>query len=159
MKIYIWALIIIVALGGVYYYSTNKEKVTKVDEGTMCFAYTSEGNGIKDVYNLSLDIKGDKVTGDLNFLPAEKDSKTGRLSGIISPLGSDGDTRVIGAWWNVSAEGTNVKEQLAILLNKDTAGIGFGEMIESGQNEYIYADPANVAYSLSLEKVPCTTTI
>jgi hypothetical protein len=156
MKIYIWALIIIVALGGVYYYSTNKEKVTKVDESTMCFAYTSEGNGIKDVYNLSLDIKGDKVTGDLNFLPAEKDSKTGRFSGIVSPFGSDEDTRVIAAWWNVSAEGTNVREQLAILLNKDTAGIGFGEMKDSGNGEYVYANLEEVAYTLSLAKVPCT---
>ena len=119
MKIYIWALIIIVALGGVYYYSTNKDKVAKVDESAMCFSYTSEGNGIKDVYSLNLEVKGEKVQGELNFIPGEKDSKKGPFEGIVSPFGSDGDTRVIAAWWQASGEGMTNREQLAIQLQKN----------------------------------------
>jgi len=123
----------------------------------MCFAYTSEGNGIKDVYSLSLDVKGDKAEGELKFLPAEKDSKTGSFEGLISPMGSDGNTRVIAAWWNVSGEGVTNREQLAILLTEEVANIGFGEMKESGEGEYVYVNPAEVSYSLSLAKVDCST--
>jgi len=155
MKIYIWVLIIIVALGGVYYYSTNKEKIVRVGENTMCFAYTSEGDGIKDVYSLSLDVKGEKAEGQLNFMPREKDSKTGPFEGLVSPTGADGISRVVAAWWNASGEGVTNREQLAILLSGEMANIGFGEMIENADGDYIYANPAEVSYSLGLAKVDC----
>lgn len=155
MKIYIWAFIIIVALGGIYYYSTNKDKVVKVNENTMCFAYTPEGDGIKDVYSLSLDVKGETVKGEISFLPAEKDSKTGPFEGLISPLGSDGETRIIAAWWEASGEGVTNREQIAIQLSENLASIGFGEMTESENGDYIYSNPAEISYNLSLAKVDC----
>lgn len=158
MKIYIWALIVIVALGGTYYFSKNKKLATeKVDESSVCFAYTSEGNGIKDVYSLALNIKGDKATGELKFLPQEKDSKVGTFEGLISPLASDSSQRVIAAWWDTMGEGMEVREQLAILLDGKTAAIGFGEMKLGDDGSYVYADPNNVSYPLTLAGVDCVT--
>lgn len=158
MKIYIWALIIVLALGGIYYFSTNKKLANEnVKESSVCFAYTSEGNGIKDVYSLTLNLKGDKATGELKFLPQEKDSKVGTFEGLISPLSSDSSSRVIAAWWDTMGEGVKVREQLAILLNGKTAAIGFGEMKPGDDGSYVYADPNKVTYSLTLAGVDCVT--
>lgn len=160
MKKYIWALIIILILGGVYYYSKNKKVVsenTNNSSDLMCFTYVSEGGGIKDLYNLKFDIKGENVNGELNFLPAEKDSKVGEFKGLISPYGQDSDSRIIAAWWDTMAEGMKNREQLAILLKGDTASVGFGEMKESSDGSYVYADPSKVTYTLNLKSVDCST--
>lgn len=160
MKKYIWALIIILILGGVYYYSQNKKVTSENTNNTdslMCFTYISEGNGIKDLYNLKFDIKGENVNGELNFLPAEKDSKVGEFKGLISPYGEDSSTRIIAAWWDTMGEGIKNREQLAILLKGETASIGFGEMKESGDGSYVYADPSQVSYTLHLQSVDCSS--
>lgn len=157
MKIYIWALIIILILGGVYYYATNKDLVTKSNDSLACYSLEMGEGEIKDIYSLNFEVKGENVEGELKFLPVEKDSKTGPFEGLISPFGSDGETGVIAAWWEASGEGLTNKEQLAIQLSENSASVGFGEMRESDGGEYVYTNPTQISYSLVLPKVDCAT--
>ncbi len=157
MKKYIWALIIILILGGVYYFSQNKDSIVKNNESRMCFSYISEGDDIKDVYTLKFTMNGENVNGELNFLPEEKDSKVGEFKGLISPSASNSSSRIIAAWWDTMGEGIKNREQLAILLEDQTASIGFGEMKESSDGSYVYANPSEVSYSLKLGSVECSS--
>lgn len=123
----------------------------------LCFAKFSipDKNGFSDKYTLRLILNGEKVTGELNLLPAEKDSKTGEIEGVVSAVDKIMMARIVDLWWFASAEGTNVKEQLKIIFGEGVASIGFGEMVDRGDGVYIYKDPKNIAYNLNLTDVSC----
>ncbi|WP_375561792.1 hypothetical protein ACE193_04355 [Bernardetia sp. OM2101] len=59
---------------------------TTISNKTECFrnemAYT-DGSGMKDIEELILTIQGQKVVGSYNWLPAEKDQRTGNFEGIL----------------------------------------------------------------------------
>ena len=142
---------------GYLFYSKDK-KVVNVEENpitTVCY-YEEVGNEIKDVFSLKLVMQNEKVTGELKFLPAEKDKKVGPLEGLVAPFGENNSSRVIAAWWDASAEGTTVREQSSIILESDKAQIGFGEMKEIEDGSYIFVDPLTLSYSLSLSKTDCS---
>ncbi len=63
----------------------------------LCFLRT-EGNNNQDTTSIELVIKGDKVTGLMNWMPYEKDSRKGKLNGTIK-----NDT--INAVWSFMQEG------------------------------------------------------
>ncbi|KKT30160.1 MAG: hypothetical protein UW16_C0017G0003 [Microgenomates group bacterium GW2011_GWC1_44_10] len=84
-------IILLIILGIVYF--TNKKEVvapviTDIKPIELCFAQISQPNerGFHDEYTLRLLLNGEKVTGELNFLPGEKDSKVGKLEGTIGPV-------------------------------------------------------------------------
>ena len=95
------------------------------------------------------------VTGEFNWLPAEKDKKTGTFTGTILPIDQNSTLRVINSLWNTQAEGVTNTEELEINLNDTTANPGFGEMKDRGDGVYVYADPTKVDYSLNLSKIDC----
>lgn len=65
---------------------------------SRCFILT-EGKSSRDTTTIELAIKGEKVTGQMNWLPYQKDSRRGPLKGTFK-----GDT--ITAVWSFMQEGT-----------------------------------------------------
>ena len=116
---------------------------------------TKTSRDFYDVAWLKLNLLGEKVTGEFQNLPAEKDSKIGTFEGTVGSL----DQKIMGrraiVWWNSLAEGMNVKEELAIEFGDGSATIGFGEMINRGDGVYVYKDKNNLTYFDSLNQYDC----
>lgn len=165
-------LIIILIIGvvfGVFYFITKKEAIAPdtiplvtTDEDTkgpreLCFAKfsTPDKNGNYDKYTLRLILDGEKATGELNFLPAEKDSKTGEIQGTVSAVDKTMMARTASLWWYTFAEGMSAKEELKIIFGEGTASVGLGEMKDRGDGVYVYKDPKNISYKLELKDVAC----
>lgn len=85
-----------------------------------------------------------KVSGELKFLPAEKDSKVGKFEGTVSAVDKVMMARKVNAIWDTFAEGMNAKEQLKFIFGEGTASIGFGEMVDRGDGVYVYKDPTKI---------------
>lgn len=79
-----------------------------------------------DVLNLDLQIKGDSVTGNYNWLPALKDQRNGTLEGTIQ-------NRTIKAIYRYKQEGVEASAPISIVLKEDMAIIT-GDNPESGLN-------------------------
>ena len=162
-------LLIVIIIGvilGVFYFVNKNEAVAPVIVAPiitdnklteLCFAKfgVPDENGLFDKYTLRLDLNGEKVTGELNFLPAEKDSKTGEIKGIVGKVDPKMMARQADLWWFTFAEGMNTEEELKIIFGEGTANIGFGEMIDRGDGVYVYKDPGKVSYQLELSDVAC----
>ena len=170
MKKALVIFVLIIVILGIFYFVTKKEAAAPVvippvvtspvtiNNTELCFAKFSapDKNGFFDKYTLRLILKDEKVTGELNLLPAEKDSKTGEIEGTVGAVDKITMARTADLWWFASAEGMNVKEQLKIIFGEGTATIGFGEMVDRGDGVYIYKDSKNISYSLSLTDVSCS---
>jgi hypothetical protein len=137
----------------------ENEPVSSTQGIRLCFAdiktVGDPKNAIEDEFTLVMDLKGSEVKGELNLRPAEKDSKTGKFEGVVSPVDPIAMARTVDAWWDTFAEGTNVLEELRIVFGEGTANIGMGGMKDRGDGTYIYIDKANINYSLSLSDIDC----
>jgi hypothetical protein len=76
---------------------------------SLCFLRI-EGKGKSDTTSIELVIKGNKVTGQMNWLPYQKDSRKGTLEGTIK-----GDT--LQAKWSFMQEGTKDTMNLKFKLD------------------------------------------
>ncbi len=165
--------LIVIILGilvvGTYFFINKKEPVVEVPvvsvtEETkpveLCFGGFGKANtrGLSDKNTLymSIDNTTGKVTGELKFLPAEKDSKVGKFEGTVSVVDKVMMARTVDATWDTFAEGINAKEQLKFIFGEGTASIGLGEMVERGDGVYVYKDEKNILYNLELGDVACT---
>lgn len=74
----------------------------------------------KDIIELNLNIDGDKVTGNYNWLPAFKDKREGNLEGTISD-------RTINAKYTFNQEGQAQSADLKIELKDNQAVISGGD--------------------------------
>ncbi|PRD57179.1 hypothetical protein [Sphingobacterium gobiense] len=101
--------------------SRNDEDIKRIDEDTIrtvasrpqqnksyCFIRT-EGTDQQDTTNVTFTINGDKVEGEMNWIPKEKDSRKGILLGTISD-------NEITAMWNYMQEGTRDSMRVAFKL-------------------------------------------
>ncbi|MBU0999004.1 hypothetical protein KKG24_01700 [Patescibacteria group bacterium] len=165
-------IISVIIILGVFYFWSRKEVVapvvestvitdkdinTVMENGELCFAKFGlpNNNGYYDKYTLRMILNGEKVTGELNFLPAEKDSKTGEIEGTVGEKDATTKVRTADLWWFNFAEGMSAQEQVKIIFNENTANIGFGEVVDRGDGIYVYKDPQNIAYTLNLAVVSC----
>ena len=112
-------------------------------------------NGPVGRYTLRMNLSGDKVDGELKFLPSEKDSKVGKFNGSVSALDQMLMGRRISAMWDTMAEGMNTTEELKIIFGEGTASIGFGEMVDRGDGVYVYKNPEAITYSLDMSDIAC----
>lgn len=89
-----------------------------------------------DVLKLDLQIKGDSVTGNYNWLPALKDQRNGTLAGTI-------ENKTINATYRYMQEGIEDTAEITIVLEEDKAIIT-GDNPESGLNTEVAKIPCNV---------------
>jgi hypothetical protein len=88
----------------------------------LCFQneYPFQDNpSIKDIQELTLSIEGEQVTGDYNWLPAQKDQRKGSLTGTIK-------NNIINAQYRYLQEGIEGVTELTIILNNEKAEITGG---------------------------------
>ncbi len=117
---------------------------SNVSNGEVCFLRT-EGAGNVDSTKIHLVLNGDAVSGELNWLPKEKDARKGLLEGV-----KQGD--VIKAIWTFKQEGT-----------EDTMAVQFefkGDQLS--QKPYVVnpktgrqQTDSTAAYSVKYSKVDC----
>jgi hypothetical protein len=117
----------------------------------FCYIWNTEaGDSASLKFTVSAAV--DSATGTFAFLPAEKDSKVGDFSGIVSNQ-TDGAT--IHGIWNTTAEGVTNKEEIFIKVGNSTAAVGFGEMKLRDDGVYVYAHPESISYSPTLQQTDC----
>lgn len=78
---------------------------------SLCFLRT-EGKNNQDSTSIELVVKGNKVSGQMNWMPYQKDSRKGKLDGVIA-----GDT--IKATWAFMQEGMTDTLGLKFKLDND----------------------------------------
>lgn len=142
-------------VSGVKKYDSAKENSKPTE---LCFAKFGVPNksGFYDKYTLRLILDGSTAKGELNFLPAEKDRKTGEISGTVSAVDKIMMARTADLWWFNFAEGMSAQEQVKIIFGEGVASVGFGEMVDRGDGVYVYKDPKNIKYNLELKDVACS---
>jgi hypothetical protein len=95
--------------------AANTVKITKASNpsaaNSLCFLRT-EGKDNQDSTCVELIIKGDKVSGQMSWMPDQKDSRKGILEGTIK-----GDT--INAVWSFMQEGTKDTLKLKFKLDNN----------------------------------------
>lgn len=168
----IWQILItIIVIGSIAWIIVKSPSVPAVDQNTdttgqngapqddanidseqLCFIWNTEAG---DKAQLAMDIRGNVVVGEFNWLPAEKDKKTGIFMGEVTDVSASTMTRRINAWWQASAEGMTNTEQLSIVIEGNMAGVGFGEMVDDGTGQYVYANPNNLSYEPKLSATDC----
>ncbi|MDQ5931020.1 MAG: hypothetical protein QG674_186 [Patescibacteria group bacterium] len=125
---------------------------TPTEVSKQCYIWNTEAG---DSATLILSIKDTNVEGSFTFLPAEKDSKRGILTGTLSALSGDSGTRTVYGWWSVLAEGMNSKEEILITLSGKTAAVGFGEMKQKDDGSFVYVDVTKLSYQPVLQETSC----
>lgn len=122
----------------------------------MCYQYFKDtSSGFADRAWLKMSILGDKVTGEYQNLPAEKDSKVGKFDGTVGKMNPKISGRIADVWWNSSAEGMNVREQLNIEFGEGSAVALFGEMIDRGDGVYVYKDATKLTPGFQMSQTDC----
>lgn len=143
--------------------STVNDEVSENDENQntieLCFADIKAGTGdrsaLEDEYTLRMNIVGDTVTGEIRFLPAEKDSKTGTFYGVVGPVDPMAMARTADLWWQTHAEGMEATEETRVVFGEGTASIATGVMQDRGDGVYVYEDKSKLNYTFNLTDVDC----
>jgi len=154
-------ILIVIILGVVLFITKNKKKdvvVSPKEPVAMCYQYSKQTPfGYFDRAWLKMSILGDKVTGEYQNLPAEKDSKVGTFAGNVGPMDPEISGRIADVWWDSFAEGMRVTEQLNIEFGEGSAIALFGEMIDRGDGVYVYKDATNLTPGFQMSQIDCET--
>ncbi len=160
-------ILIVLFFVGIYFfvsYNDKKEIVINDDDTNvvtispiqLCFYKSTKTNSnFNDVSWLRLNLSGEKVTGEFNYLPAEKDKKTGTFEGTVGAVDKMAMARTADVWWNSMAEGIQNKEQLRIIFGEGNAQVAFGEMVDRGDGVYVYKDINKISYGENMNDVGC----
>ncbi len=123
----------------------------------LCFLQkTKTTSGLYDIAWLKMNLMNEKVDGEFNYIPAEKDKKVGAFEGIVGPVNKITMSRTADVWWNSMAEGMQNKEQLRINFGEGNAYAGFGEMVDHGDGTYVYKDISKIVYGPLMTDVDCS---
>lgn len=135
----------------------NSQVSTEAKEPvSMCyFRLIKTDRGFFDKTWIKLSILGDKVTGEFNSIPAEKDSKIGTFEGAVGPVDKTSMSRNALVWWNSFGEGIKAKEELSIEFGEGSASVGAGDMIDRGDGAYVYKDKTKLFYNEPLSQYDC----
>ncbi len=114
--------------------TTAVENAEKPVSKNTCYLGVSGKDSIK----LHIEIKGDSVHGNLNYLMAQKDSNTGTFTGKMH-----GDTLL--ADYLFSSEGMQSIRQVSFIINDSMAFAGYGDMMENG-NKMEFKNPSSLIF-------------
>lgn len=156
-------IILVVALAMILVYkSSNSKSPENFDESVLqdpnivarqlCFIWNTEAG---DKAQLSMDLRGNQVIGEFNWLPFEKDKKTGVFKGTVSAVDPYEMGRTVNAWWESSSEGVTNTEQIIIKFGEGNAAVGFGPMIEDAEGRWVYEDPTKLSFAPNLTDTDC----
>jgi hypothetical protein len=129
--------------------TTNPNATTK----NLCYVWETKDG---DKAQISLAILNTSVTGTFNWLPFEKDKKTGPFVGTVSVVDPKTGSQTISGWWTASAEGVKTTEEIKLHFNDKFASVGFGEMKDRGDGTYVYVHPEALSYVPSFYAIDCS---
>lgn len=167
LKIILAIIVIVLLIVMAWLFVTNKiggNKVTPPDTSLntnvpsnaiserLCYIWNTEAG---DRAKLSIDIRGDKATGEIYWLLAKNEPKTGIFIGTVSPIDAKTMKQNIVALWDSKKGTTTRKEVVSIIFGKGIANIGFGEMKVQGDGTYMYADPSKISFEPNLQQTDC----
>lgn len=110
---------------------------------SLCFSRTEN----RDVTTATITINGEKVTGTFNWIPFEKDSARGTLSGTLQ----NGEMNLM---YDYMIEGARQTEEKIMKIENGKLFIKHGELEDPKYNgNLIYKDKASAVYNETLE--PC----
>lgn len=126
--------------------STESESMpTTLADGAYCYEYRVG----KDVTTVNLVLDGNTVTGEMNWLPYEKDSGRGTLQGTR-------DGNEISAIWTYVIEGSNQTEEVLFKMEGDQLLRKTGELVDTNNDGNLkMKDPASAQYNETYTKVAC----
>lgn len=111
---------------------------------TLCFRHI-EGIAGKDTTLVRLTISGDSVTGDLLYLPFEKDSRKGTINGTK-------EKNLIRGIWTYMQEGMQDTLSVEFRLNGDTLMQKAYDVNPQTGRQFL---SASSAFSIGYEKADC----
>ena len=112
---------------------------------TLCFEQHPAG---KDLNTVSLYIKGDGVSGIMQFIPWEKDGAEGTLTGV-----KKGD--IITALYSYVIEGSDQKEEVVFKLGDKTLTQKSGPMMVTKDGVEVLKDPNTAVFKEVFQQVSC----
>lgn len=122
----------------------------------MCYQYSKDtSSGFPDRAWLKMSIMGDKVTGEYQNLPAEKDSLVGPFTGTVGPMDPKISGRIADVLWDTFGEGMYATEQLKIEFGEGNAVVFWGEMVDRGDGVYIYKDTTKLTPGFQMSQTDC----
>ena len=150
------ALVFIVKMGS----KENDQNASNNGNGAgnptlLCYVWNTEAGDHADVRLELSGAGGQQVAGAFNFVPAEKDSKTGTFTGTAGAMDPMTSSRTADVIWNVSGEGMTNREQLLIQFGEGSAAAGFGEMRQDADGVWRYVNPSRLSYSPTLSQTDC----
>lgn len=118
---------------------------TELADGSYCFQQSIG----RDTTSINLSINGNTVSGEMNWIPYEKDGARGTLQGTRN--GNE-----ITAIWAYVIEGSDQKEQVMFKIEGDQLLRKVGELeYPNNDGNLKLKDPANAAYSETFSKITC----
>ncbi len=111
----------------------------------LCFSRNFNG----DITEAKLIVSGENVTGTFNWIPFEKDSARGTVTGTI---GENGEMNLL---YDYMIEGAHQTEEKIMKIQNGKLLIRHGELIDPKYDGHlVYKDVGTAIYSETLE--PCT---
>lgn len=125
-----------------------KEPEETVLNNTYCFV-SSYGvdPAYQDTTSVKLTVIGNEVTGTYNWIPAEKDSARGTLTGTIK-------NGIITAVYDYMIEGSNQKEEMIFKMEVNQLLVKKGELTEAGDMLKL-KNPESAEFSEVIPRVLC----
>lgn len=125
--------------------NADAKTAAALTDGTYCYEYRVG----QDVTNVKLVIAGNEVTGEMNWIPFEKDSGRGVLKGLR-------DGNEITAVWIYVIEGSNQTEEVRFKIEGDQLLRKTGELVDANNDGNLkLKDPASAPYGEPYTKVAC----
>lgn len=116
-----------------------------IENGKYCYEYRLG----QDVTTVDLVINGNNITGEMNWLPFEKDGGRGTLQGTRNG-------KEISAVWTYIIEGSNQTEEVLFKMEGDQLLRKIGELVDPNYDGNLkLKDPATATYSDTYTKVAC----
>lgn len=171
-KVVVIALVIVI--GGYFMFKSQNSDLNTVNNQTatnssstvngqststaidMCYFYSKDTTrGLADRAWLKMSILGDRVSGEYQNIPAEKDRKTGKFEGIVGTMNPATSARIAEVWWDSLQEGMNVTEQLKIQFGEGSAVAVYGEMVDRGDGVYLYKENTKLTAGFQMSQIDC----
>lgn len=125
---------------------TKAEPLPIYADGTFCFKNTLN----QDVTNIQLIISGSSITGFMNWVPYQKDSARGTLTGTKN---ADGELDLM---YDYVIEGSHQTETKVMKITNEKLWIKKGELIDAKNDGHlVYKDVSQASYDESIEKADC----
>jgi len=130
--------------------SHNVQKMEYCYENEFISEYSLEDINYRDYYTLVITTLENSASGELTYLPSQKDKKTGEIEGNIIKDYISNQSMFLGVW-TVSAEGETYEENLAIVFSANEAKVFEGlKSLDKNISNFEYSMP-----NLILPKIDC----